>query len=86
MMQVTRESLRHLPEEEGWQATMGAVHDALSESPLSQCMPELGQVEPGMALQEYEANGQGGLDALLSALDESSAVLHFNFPCLSILA
>ena len=53
---------------------MEVVHDALSESDLSQLMPDLGYVDPGMALQEYETNGQGGLDALLTALDGSSEV------------
>lgn len=53
---------------------MEAVHDSLSESEGCQAMPELGHVDPGRALQEYETNGQGGLDALLTALDGSPQV------------
>ena len=54
---------------------MEVIHDALSESDLSHSMTELGYVDPGMAFQEYENNGQGGLDALLTALDGSSEVM-----------
>lgn len=73
-LQIQRESLAHTPGEAGWQESMEVVHDALSESDLSHSMPELGYVDPGMAFQEYENNGQGGLDALLTALDGSSEV------------
>ena len=73
-MQIQRESLSHVPGEEQWAATLQEVHDGLSESELSQSMPELGFVDPGTAFQEYESNGQGGLDALLTALDGSSEV------------
>lgn len=54
---------------------MHAVHDTLAGSSLNDSMPELGHVDPVMALEEYETNGQGGLDALLSTLDKSSEVL-----------
>ena len=74
ILQIQRESLRHMPEEEGWQESMEAVHNILSESDLKQMMPDMGYVDPGMALEEYETNGQGGLDALLTALDGSSEV------------
>ena len=53
---------------------MQPVHDSLSESAGGRAAPQLGQVNPAMALQEYESNGQGGLDALLEALDSSSDV------------
>lgn len=66
--------MQHIPQEAGWCESMETVHDALADSPLRQSMPELGHIDPGMALQEYETNGQGGLDALLSALDGTSEV------------
>ena len=64
----------HLPDAEGWERMMQPVHDSLSESAGGAAVPQLGQVNPAMALQEYESNGQGGLDALLEALDSSSDV------------
>ena len=72
-MQIKRGETTHLPGEQGWHTMMEPVHDALSE-----CVEEegveanpLSRVDPQMAFREFEANGQGGLDALLANLDGS---------------
>ena len=74
LLQIQRESLVHMPDAEGWERMMQPVHDSLSESAGGRAAPQLGRVNLAMALQEYESNGQGGLDALLEALDSSSDV------------
>lgn len=66
--------MQHVPGKDAWQDGMTSLHDQLAESSSDQRMPELGAVDPSKALQEYEINGQGGLDALLSALDGSMEV------------
>jgi len=61
----------HLPGERAWQGMMEPVHDALRECGGEGEAPSLGRVDPQMAYREFEANGQGGLDALLANLDGS---------------
>lgn len=53
---------------------MEGIHDGLQDSAASGGLPSLGHVDPSMALQEFESNGQGGLDALLAAMDASDKV------------
>ena len=53
---------------------MQPVHDVLRESNTSMSIPQLEPVDGNTALQEYETHGQGGLDALLAALDAESTV------------
>ena len=57
---------------------MQPVHDVLRESNTCHSIPALEPVDPGMALEEYESRGQGGLDALLAALDAESTVRLFS--------
>lgn len=45
--QITRESVQHLPDEEGWANLMEPLHDSLATSQLStDRLPQLHQVYP----------------------------------------
>ena len=69
LLQVCRQGIQHLPDAAGWREMMQPVHDSLEPIAAAQPMPQMGHVDPGMAFQEYETNGQDGLDGLLAALD-----------------
>ena len=68
-----------MPDESGWVDMMQPVHDVLRESNTSRSIPELETIDPSKALEEYESYGQGGLDALLAALDAEATVRHSPF-------
>ncbi|KAK9806829.1 hypothetical protein WJX72_004058 [[Myrmecia] bisecta] len=67
--QVLRDTLCHIPDEQGWRDMMEPVHDSLQPSATAGACQPLSPVDPGTALEEYSMNGQAGLDGLLAALD-----------------
>ena len=70
---MRRTSLAHLPDEAGWAALMQPLHDSLPASRHADGAPDLDLLQPEVALAEFTANGQEGLDGLLAALDGGGA-------------
>lgn len=69
-LQVHRQGVSHVPDREGWERIMAPVHSSLSPAEEETGADSLStHVDPYAARQEYVANGQGGLDDLLAALD-----------------
>ena len=58
--QVTRESVQHLPDEEGWASLMEPLHDSLATSQVStDRLPQLHQVQ--LSLQAAASQGRMSL-------------------------
>ncbi|KAK9847737.1 hypothetical protein WJX84_001736 [Apatococcus fuscideae] len=65
-VKVERTSQEHVPDREQWDQQMGPLPATLKQTNEAS---ELSNVDPAMALDEYNSNGQDGLDDLLAILD-----------------
>ncbi|KAK9841086.1 hypothetical protein WJX84_008308 [Apatococcus fuscideae] len=65
-VKVVQSSQEHVPNREQWEAQMGPLPATLKST---NDPSELSNVDPEMALDEYNSNGQDGLDDLLAILD-----------------
>lgn len=73
VLQIRRHGMSHSPDRQQWQDIMEGVHEQLQEPGQAHELP-LGHIDPLTAFEEYGSNGQGGLDALLAALEDRTEV------------